>query len=199
MLTTKCVSQANNMKRLTLLLSVITIIYFSSCGNEGAEVKNDTQGLMIAKIDSIYVSMGKSETYDPKEAMNALRLYVEYATKYPDDSLTAEYLFRASDIAQGTGNYQQAAEFLETILNKHTMYTKYPDVLFSAALVYDNYLETVNHGDERAVQLYDVIISKYPETNYAEQSKVLKTYVGKPDSVFYNDIRRKADSIEASK
>lgn len=187
------------MNKLTLILSAIAILTFSSCGNDSADVKNDTQAMMVAKIDSIYVSMGKSQTYNQNEAMNALRLYVEYATKYPNDSLTAEYLFRASDIAQGTGNYQQAAEYLETILEKHTMYTKYPDVLFSAALVYDNYLENVNHGDDRAIQLYDVIIAKYPESNYAEQSKVLKTYVGKPDSVFYNDIRRKADSIEAEK
>jgi TolA-binding protein len=188
------------MKNLILFLSTITIATFTSCGGgDSTDTKVDTQAMMAAKIDSIYVSMGKSQTFDQAIAMNAMRMYVEYATKYPNDSLTPEYLFRASDIAQGSGNYQQAAEFLETILEKHTTYTKYPDVLFSAALVYDNYLENVNHGDERAIQLYDVIIAKYPESNYAEQSKVLKTYVGKPDSVFYNDIRRKADSIEAQK
>lgn len=188
------------MKQLILILSTITIAGLTSCGSgDSTDNKVDTQAMMAAKIDSIYVTMGKSQTYDQAQAMNALRMYVEYSTKYPNDSLTAEYLFRASDIAQGSGNYQQAAEFLETILEKHTVYTKYPDVLFSAALVYDNYLENVNHGDDRAIQLYDVIIAKYPESNYAEQSKVLKTYVGKPDSVFYNDIRRKADSIEAQK
>ncbi len=187
------------MNKLLLFLSTITIAGLISCGGGETTGKVDTQAVMAAKIDSLYVKMGQSQQYDQAEAMNAMRMYVEYSTKYPTDSLTPEFLFRASDIAQGSGNYQQAAEFLETILEKHTMYTKYPDVLFSAALVYDNYLENVNHGDDRAIQLYDVIISKYPESNYAEQSKVLKTYVGKPDSVFYNDIRRKADSIEAQK
>jgi TolA-binding protein len=188
------------MKQLTTFLSAITIFTLASCGGgETADVKTDTQAMMAAKIDSIYVTMSKSQSFDQNQAMTAMRMYVEYSTKYPKDSLTPEYLFRASDIAQGTGNYQQAAEYLETILDQHTMYPKYPDVLFSAALVYDNYLENVNHGDDRAMQLYDLIIAKYPESNYAEQSKVLKTYVGKPDSVFYNDVRRKADSIEALK
>lgn len=187
------------MKQILFLVSAVTIIGFAACTGSSSTTDSDSQAAMAAKIDSMYISMGKSQTFDQKQAMDALRMYVEYATKYPDDSLTPEYLFRASDIAQGTGNYQQAAEYLETILSKHTTYPKYADVLFSAALVYDNYLEHVNHGDDRAVQLYDLIIEKYPNSNYAEQSKVLKTYVGKPDSVFYNDVRRKADSIEALK
>ncbi len=172
----------------------------SSCGDgKPAEVQADTHAMMVTKIDSLYKKMASSKMFNQNEAMEAMRMYVEFSTKYPNDSLTPEYLFRAADIAQGTGNYEQAAEYLETILEKHTMYVKYQDVLFSAALVYDNYLENVNHGDERAIQLYDLIINKYPGSNYAEQSKTLKTYVGKPDSVFYNDIRRKADSIEALK
>jgi outer membrane protein assembly factor BamD (BamD/ComL family) len=188
------------MNKLLLALSAITIFGLCSCGGEGnVDTKADTHALMVGKIDSLYKKMAASQTFNQGEAMEAMRMYVEFSTKYPNDSMTPEYLFRASDIAQGTGNYDLAAEYLETILEKHTMYTKYQDVIFSAALVYDNYLENVNHGGDRALQLYDLIISKYPESNYAEQAKVLKTYVGQPDSVFYNDIRRKADSIEAIK
>lgn len=188
-------------KKLTLAACALAVFTLMSCGsgNGTPDVKNDTHAMMVARIDSIYKKMSASNTYEPSQAMEAMRMYVEFSTKYPKDSLTAEYLFRASDIAQGTGNYQQAAEYLETILSEHTMYTKYPDALFSAALVYDNYLENVNHGDERAIQLYDVIIKKYPGSGYAEQSAVLKTYVGQPDSVFYNDVKRKADSIERLK
>jgi outer membrane protein assembly factor BamD (BamD/ComL family) len=187
------------MNKLTLFLSAVTIA-LSSCGGGGsADVKTDSQAMMAAKIDSIYAAMGKKQMFDQAEAMNALRLYVEYSTKYPNDSLTPEYLFRASDIAQGTGNYQQAVEFLETILAKHPTFHNYEAAMFSAAMIYDDHLEQVNHGDERALQLYDELIQKYPSSSYAEQSKILKTYVGKPDSVFFNDVRRKADSIEAEK
>lgn len=190
-------------KKLILAAGITAAFTITSCGNgsgsDADSLKNDTHAMMMTRIDSIYKKMSQSNTYDPSQAMDAMRMYVEFSTKYPKDSMTAEYLFRASDIAQGTGNYQQAAEYLETILSEHTMYTKYPDALFSAALVYDEHLENVNHGGDRAIQLYDLIINKYPGSNYAEQSAVLKTYVGKPDSVFYNDVRRKADSIEALK
>lgn len=188
------------MKQLIIATGALSLFLATACGdNKPTDNKPDTHAMMIAKIDSVYKAMGASTTFDQRQAMDAMRMYVEFSSKYPKDSLTAEYLFRASDIAQGSGNYQQAAEFLETILQEHTMYTKYPDAMFSAALVYDNFLENVNHGDDRAIQLYDAIINKYPQSNYAEQSKVLKMYVGKPDSVFYNDVKRKADSIERIK
>jgi tetratricopeptide (TPR) repeat protein len=191
------------MKQLTLI-SAITILLFSSCGNggdagPGDSAMGDSHAILITKIEAQKKTMSESKMYKPQDALAALRLYSEFITKYPNDTLTPEYLFTASDLATGTGNYQQAAEYLETILSKYTMYPKYQDAMFAAALVYDSYLENVNHGDERAIQLYDQIVAKYPESYYAEQAKVLRTYVGKPDSVFFNDVQRKADSIEALK
>lgn len=192
------------MNKLITVIAVFAVTLSFSCGAGGSQdasdsLKGDSQALLISKINTEETKMRSSETFDPQQALGALRLYTEFCTKYPNDSMTAEYLFRASDIAQGTGNYQEAADFLETILSKHTDYKKYQDAMFSAALIYDNYLESVNHGGDRAIQLYETIEAKYPTSPYAEQAKALKTYVGKPDSVFYNDVRRKADSIEALK
>jgi TolA-binding protein len=189
------------MKKIVLIGTAgIAMMFASACGekNPHGDVKADTAATtQLTKeqlLDSIHgqeTRMSKSKTYDPAEALGAMRLYVEYSNRFPKDTMTAEYLFRASDIAQGTGNYQQAAEYLEIILSEHTGYRNYPDACFAAALVYDNYLENVNDGATRAVEIYDFIIEKYPTSYYAEQAKVLKTYIGKPDSVFYNDIEAK--------
>ncbi len=190
------------MKKVILIASALVLTVFTSCGNGGSDTpENDSiaqvnaaKKLYLDKITNAEVAMRNSKTYDSKLAIEALRAYNDFCVKYPNDSLTAEYLFKASDIAQGTGNYQQAATYLETILDIHTAYPKYADACFAAAFVYDSYLENVNNGADRARELYDFIITKYPTSSYAEQSKVLKEYIGKPDSVLYNDIRRKADS-----
>lgn len=191
------------MKYTLLFVSAITVLTFSSCGGSGETGPNDSaadsHAIMITKIEAFHTQMSMSKNYNPQDALTAMRMYSDFATKYPDDTLTPEYLFLASDLATGTGNYQQAAEYLETILSRYTTYRKYEDAMFAAALVYDSYLENVNHGGDRAIQLYEQVEAKYPDSYYAEQSKVLKTYVGKPDSVFFNDVRRKADSIEALK
>lgn len=194
------------MNKIIIVTAALASSLLFSCGNgNGTSPENDSvamaaiaRKMYLAEIDSAETIMRGAKTYDSKLALSALRAYNDFCVKYPDDSLTAEYLFRASDIAQGTGNYQQAAIYLETILANHTGYAKYSDACFAAAFVYDEYLEKVNDGAARARELYDFIIAKYPNTNYAEQSKVLKEYVGKENSVLFDDIRRKADSTAAA-
>lgn len=191
------------MKKTLLFLALAGFTLFTACGDSSNTANADS--LKAASegrqkcIDDILAAekaMANSKEYDSKLALEALRAYNTFFTKYPKDTLAAEYLFKASDIAQGTGNYQQAAIYLETILDQHTGYNKYPDALFAAAHVYDEYLENVNNGANRAVELYDFIMEKYPSSPYAEQSRILKQYVGKPDSVLINDIMRKAQEQE---
>lgn len=193
------------MNRILLAAALIGI-GLSSCGTSEQQAATDSvQKVELTKkqlSDSIAHEenvMRTSKTYIPQQAMSAMRLYIEYANKYPDDTLTPEYLFRASDIAQGTGNYEDATQYLEKIIDHYTGYNKYPDAVFAAALIYDQYLEKVGHGADRARELYGFLIEKYPTTNYAEQAKVLVDFVGKPDSVYDNYIEAKMKEQENSK
>jgi TolA-binding protein len=185
------------------LIGIVTICVFafSSCQTpeekvaekkkEDSLTKEAAKGKYLAAIDSAEKVMRASKTYDPRLAVATLKAYNDFTVTFPHDSMTAEYLFRAADLAQGSTNYEQAAAYLEVILDQHKDYKKYPDACFVAAFVYDTYLENVNHGGDRAKQLYQFIIDHYPTTSYAEQSKVLIKYIGLPDSVMVNDIINK--------
>lgn len=142
-------------------------------------------------VDSAENLMRADKTYNMKNAMGTLKAYNDYIQKYPADTLTAEYLFRAADLAMGAKQYTESANYLETILDQHKGYRKYPDACFVAAFVYDTYLEDVNHGGDRAKQLYQFIIDNYPNTSYAEQSKVLITYIGVSEEKMLDDIIKK--------
>ncbi len=179
----------------------IGIISFSSCQSPESKAaeklkmdsiaKEASKGKYLSAINDAEKIMRASKNYDQKLAVATLKAYNDFTVTFPHDSMTAEYLFRAADLAQGSRNYQQAAVFLEMILDQHKDYKKYPDACFVAAFVYDTYLEDVNHGGDRAKQLYQFIITNYPNTSYAEQSKVLIKYIGIPDSVMINDIIKK--------
>jgi outer membrane protein assembly factor BamD (BamD/ComL family) len=142
-------------------------------------------------VDSAENLMRADKTYNMKNAMSTLKAYNDYAQKYPNDTLTAEYLFRAADLAQGAKQYTQAVNYLETILANHKDYRKSDIACFMAAYIYDTFLEDVNHGGDRAVQLYQFVIDHYPNSTWAEQSKVLIKYVGQPDNVMIDDIIKK--------
>jgi TolA-binding protein len=181
-----------------LFLLPVVLFAFASCTDEAAEKAKQDSITNLKKHEMYYQEVVKAENemraskiYDQKLAVKTITAYNNFTVNFPNDTLTPEYLFRASDLAQGTKNYQQAAVYLETIIAKHKNYRKYVDACFVAAFVYDEYLEDVNHGDDRARQLYEFVINNYPNTPYAEQSKVLIQYVGKPDSVMLNDIIKK--------
>ena len=185
-----------------LLLIPVALLMLVSCESEADKAAEKAKQDSLVKIESRkkYLDavasaqkiMSEDKMFDKKKASDALRAYSDFFTMFPNDSLAPEYLFRAGQLAEGFQNYQQAAVYYETILDKHKDYKQYPIVLFAAANVYDQYLEKVNHGDDRARQLYEFIIAKYPGTQQAKDAQVLVKYVGLPDSVMINDILKMA-------
>lgn len=131
-------------------------------------------------------------TFDPVLANMTIKAYNDYANTYPNDTLAPEYLFRASDLAQGTHNYKQATVFLEKIISVYPNYKRHADACFVCAFVYDSYLEREN-GEVRAKELYEFIIKKYPASPYAGQAKTLLSYIGVSDSAMLEDIIKKGN------
>src|SRR5438045_3909185 len=134
---------------------IVSMFVISGCGNSAEEMaqekakkdsitKIEARGKYLAAVDSAEKVMRATKSYDQKLAMATLKAYNDFTVTFPDDTLTPEYLFRASDLAQGARNYQQAAVYLETIIEKHHGYRKYSDAVFVAAFIYDTYLEDVN-------------------------------------------------------
>ncbi|HLG02000.1 MAG TPA: hypothetical protein VI731_00295 [Bacteroidia bacterium] len=184
------------MKQL-FLLPAIAVLFFS-CVNE-AEQKAEADSLKKEASRVQYISAVEKAEKDMEMKKGdkileiaALKAYNDFAVMFPADPKTPEYLFRAGFGAQRIGNYPQAVVYYETIIEKHKNYPGYLDALMAAAYVYDTYLENVNHGADRAKQLYAHIIASYPDTRQAKDAAVLLKYVGVPDSVAAEEIIRNA-------
>ena len=181
------------MKKIIFAIVAATIVTLMSCGDSQQNPHGDTAVELTReqRVDSSSkeeAKMRASQNYAPQQAMSALRLYTEFANRFPKDTMTAEYLFRASDIAMGLGDYQQQVDLLEIIIDQHTGYDQYDAACFSAAMTYDEHFEKVNFGADRAIQLYEFVIANYPNSSYAKAAETLKEFVGKPDSVYENYI-----------
>ncbi|GAB4146329.1 MAG: hypothetical protein Fur0041_20710 [Bacteroidia bacterium] len=155
--------------------------------------KANSRTLYLNAVDSARKKIDASKGFDSKLALEALKAYSDFIVTFPKDSMTPEFLFRASDLARGTGNFQQATVYLEQIIENHKGYPRYVEAMFMCANIYDESLENVNNGGERAKTLYQFIIDKYPDHPLAADAKVLIEYLGKPDSVLFNDIMKKAE------
>lgn len=192
------------MKKFILPAAFVATVLLSACGGDSKTDKNlkDSTDKIAANealkpqyakaITDAEAKLHQSPTLDPTLAMASIKAYNDYANAYPQDTLAPEYLFRASDLAQGTHNYKQATIFLEKIITAYPNYRRYPDACFVAAFIYDSYLEKQG-GEDRAKELYQFIIQKnYP--GYAEQAKTLIQYIGVSDSAMLNDIIKKGEA-----
>lgn len=193
------------MKQLISSLSIFAAAalmnLFTACGGNSETQKDSADSLAVsAKARTMYIDninaaekrMRADQTFNSKTALEALKAYTDFTTLYPKDSLTADYLFKAGQVAESTGNYKQAAIYLETILDQHKGYKEYAAACFYTANLYDNHLENVDNGAARAKQLYEFIISKYPGTKWAEDSKVLMSFIGKSDDQLMEEIIKKS-------
>jgi TolA-binding protein len=187
---------------LSIFAAAALMNLFTACGGNSETEKSNADSLAVsAKARTIYVEnvaaaekrMRDDKTFNSKTALEALKAYTDFTTLYPKDSLTPVYLFKAGQIAQSTGNYKQAAIYLETIIDQHKGFKEYAAVCFYTANLYDDHLENVDNGAARAKQLYEFIIAKYPGTNWAEDSKVLMSYIGKSNEQLMEDIIKKSE------
>lgn len=108
-----------------------------------------------------------------KDADSAKELVAKsqsFAEKYPNDALSAEYLFKAADVARGLGNYKEAVEiWLKVYTDYAATYAKAADALFLTAFTYDKDLQDKG----KAKEYYSLFLDKYPKHPYTKDVKLM--------------------------
>ena len=116
------------MKIIPILL---TIVFFASC--ESAKKKlSDEIALSESKLFSDSV---KSLNVD--ESNNVLNNYLLYADKYKEDTISADYLFKAADLANGLRRPKESIAIFDRLMTSFPEYRKSPTALFMQAFIYE--------------------------------------------------------------
>ncbi|HKR03659.1 MAG TPA: tetratricopeptide repeat protein [Bacteroidia bacterium] len=180
------------MKKTLLILLIAAA--FASCKSEKEKLSDRIkQGEKEMMSDS-------SQTVNRKKAMEMVNLYKEYAEKFMEDTLAAEYLFRAGDISNGIGQYKQAIELYKKCSEINT-YSKQPVAFFLQGFIYETQLNDM----QNAKRIYEEFLQKYPNHNLANDVNFSLANLGKsPEELIkmfeQNDsLGLKTDSATANK
>ncbi len=118
----------------------------------------------------------EAKQLDRSTAIMAVKSFTDFAYAFPSDSLAPEFLFKAADISHGAlQEYQQSLAYYRIITDKYPTYKKSAFALMRQAMIYDDY---ITDGDEKAKQLYEEVISKYPNSIFAQQATLLIDKLG---------------------
>jgi tetratricopeptide (TPR) repeat protein len=186
------------MKQFFCFLTGAIILF--SCGTPGdkttidGSVSNKDQGKrdsMLLKIHAIETTINtnmKAAILDPHLASEAVQYYTQFASVFPQDSNSAMFLFRASDIECNAMHlYDQALAHLQQITEKHPEFRKLPVVYFQIGVIYDDNL----NDDVKAKVAYEKFLEKFPDHPLASQVKALIGYLGKTNEELLKEFEKK--------
>jgi len=157
------------MKKLAYLF-VIVMITATSCSNPQKQAQQD-----ITNAEKAFY--GNKETrLDEKVALDLLGKYIDYATKYQEDTASAEYLFKAAELSMNMNQGSQAIQYFEKIKNDYPQFGKSAEVLFMIAFVYENQLANY----EKAKEYYQKFMSQYPGHDLYDDAEASIKNMGKP-------------------
>lgn len=101
--------------------------------------------------------------------------YESYANEFSTDTLAPDYLFKAGDVAMNTNRSNKAIRLYDRIITEYNTYHKAPEALFLKGYVYENNLGRL----DKAKEIYEEFLAKYPENEFADDAEVSLKYLGK--------------------
>ena len=101
------------------------------------------------------------------------KLYVDFADKYPDDTLSPQYLMKAAEVQGNVLHTERSVELFDRIIEDYPDFEDVPMCYFLKG----NSLE-LNSQIEEAKAAYEEFLAKYPDHYMADQTRKMLPHVG---------------------
>jgi hypothetical protein len=162
------------------LLSLMILAQISCKPSSNSDTKNPAK----ARIDSLENEMRLSSEKDPAEpnrelAMYLAQAYQNYEADYPNDSLSAKYLFKAGQVIENVfDDRQRAGELYYSVFKKYPQSNWAPYALFMTGNLFHTMRDTAH-----AVEMLQFFMAKYPDHKLKTDAAALVQSLGsEPDT-----------------
>lgn len=170
-----------------LIITPFIAFLFSCSGNSGKDDSEKSEILSQIKESEKVMYTDSLSDINVSVANNAIMLYSRFANSFPDDTSSAEYLFRAAELCKALNKGQLAINYYEKIENEYPSFSKMPLVIFMQGFVNENLLSDY----QKAKYHYLRYIDKYPESPLCNDIKTLINNLGKSDDELIKEFKEK--------
>jgi outer membrane protein assembly factor BamD (BamD/ComL family) len=125
--------------------------------------------------------------FSPENIEKLKNAYIDFADKYPDDELSPEFLFKAGQRCNATGDHQQAITLFQKVIDTYPNHRIAEEALFLQGYVYENSLNDMS----RAKTVYTAFLKKYPNSELAEDAKLSIENLGKTPEQIFEEMQQK--------
>lgn len=176
------------MRNTTILFAVALFFSLLSC--------SPSREKMLDQISKMESEMKVSQVVDTNKVTELLSAYQNFASKYNEDTLAPEYLYKAAGLAVGFNRGTQAVELYEKIQKTYPKYIKIPECYFMEAFAYENTIGNI----AKASEYYNIFLAKYPEHELADDAQSALHFLGKsPEEMVREFEKMNSDSVSATR
>ena len=140
-------------------------------------------------IDDIGNRMYDDSTFriDNRLAADYINSCLLFASLSPEDPKSPSYLFKAGETARTIRNFGKSIEIYDWVYEKYPNFEKSPQALFLKGFTLDN---DMKRHDEAKV-IYESFLAKYPNDDFADDTKFLLNNIGKSDDDIIKNFEEK--------
>jgi len=168
------------MKNLLLRIMPLLVVLLVAC--------NDSKTKSLENIERLEKQLLDANG-NPKDEASAYNLQVEYdefASRFPDDPKSPEFLYKTATISINLNWGESAVKVLNKFLQLFPNDKRAPEVLFFLGFVYDNQL----NDDAKAGAIYNDFLKKYPKHTLARDVEASIKNLGKSDEELIREFER---------
>ena len=142
---------------------------------------------LIANVKAVEAKLQTLPTLDATNANLAVTAYSKFASRFPNDTISPKFLFKAANITMTIGQYDKAISLYSSIVAQYPGFKYVPDCIFVEGFIYDTYMKDT----AKAHAKYQEVVTKYPDNNLAGQAKAAISALGKSDEELIKEFQEK--------
>jgi len=171
------------MKKIFLLVAACAVLV--ACGPSREERVDQ----ILDFEDSVFENAIGA---DPATADQLTDLYVAFADKYPQDSLTPQFLMKGAEMQSNVIHTERSIELFDRVINDYPYFSEVPMCYFLKGNAYD-----LNCQYDEAKKAYEEFLEKYPDHFMAADTRKLIPLVGmSPEEIFEYNMKREEGAEE---
>lgn len=161
--------------KFLLLVSIILFNVACNQRNKMYEGIKKTEAELMANIINL----------DKAKAQDLITKSEAFVKQFPQDTVSAELLFKAGEVSKGIGDYDNALRIWSSVHTKYKESKFAPIALFLQGLMIDDEIK----DKPRAKKYYEDFISQYPNHQFTQNARELLSITS--DEEFIRNAERK--------
>ncbi|MGE4289323.1 MAG: tol-pal system YbgF family protein [Salinivirgaceae bacterium] len=130
---------------------------------------------LLKQIQRAEAEMNEANAFNQQKGKELIDAYAVFAETYPDDSLSAAFLFRAGELSMNLQQSEQAIAYFNKVRAAYPSFYKAPECLFLKAFVFENQLNNLKDAEI----YYKEFIANYPNHALTDDAVASLEYLGK--------------------